>query len=158
MPFGALAGERDAKAELQPTKGVHVIVAGAPFAEGGEPKSGRRFHTAASARRRVFFVLPWQGQTLLGTTDTFCVEAADALKVTPPRNSILWTATTISSGRRWFGPTFVAGSPDCGPSCVPGPTIRPPVTHEFRIIDGPGPLLSVAGGKWTTYRHMADHH
>jgi glycerol-3-phosphate dehydrogenase len=29
-------------------------------------------------------------------------------------------------------------------------------SREYKLIDGPQGLLSIAGGKWTTYRHMAE--
>ena len=152
-----LAGEKEAGPELQPTKGVHVIVSGRPYAAGGEPRS---FDTAFTLLHphdgRVFFVLPWMGQTLLGTTDTFCDETADALIVTPAEEQYL-----LDGYNFYFQPALdrkeirgrFAGLRPLLRSKSDDPSAR---SREFRIIEGPRQLLSVAGGKWTTYRHMAE--
>jgi len=152
-----LAGERQAEAELQPTKGVHVIVAGAPFSAGGEPSSKNTAFTLLHPQDgRVFFVLPWQGQTLLGTTDSFCDDPADALKVTREEEQYL-----LDGYNHHFEPSLklsdirgrFAGLRPLLRSKPSEPSAR---SREFRIIEGPGNLISVAGGKWTTYRHMAE--
>jgi glycerol-3-phosphate dehydrogenase len=152
-----LAGENSAARQLQPTKGVHVIIAGAPYAEGGEPHCR---HTAFTLLHpedgRVFFVLPWQGRTLLGTTDTFCDMQADALTVTALEEQYL-----LDGYNHFFRPPLgridirgrFAGLRPLLRSAANDPSAR---SREFRIIEGPGGLLSVAGGKWTTYRHMAE--
>jgi glycerol-3-phosphate dehydrogenase len=152
-----LAGERDAPPELQPTKGVHVILRGTPFAAGGEPRSRATGFTLLHPQDgRVFFVLPWQGHTLLGTTDTFCDEPADSLTVTPTEEQYL-----LDGYNNYFSPPLTladvrgrfAGLRPLLRSAPDQPSAR---SREFKIIEGPGHLLSVAGGKWTTYRHMAE--
>src|SRR5262245_47766544 len=67
-----LAGAADGP-HLQPTKGVHLV---AP--DRGLPAALLLLHPADG---RVFFVIPWLGKTLVGTTDTFA-ERPDALTVT----------------------------------------------------------------------------
>lgn len=85
-----MAGDLDSTPALQPTKGVHAIVAGTPFAEGGEPLSHRTGFTLLHPEDgRAFFVLPWQGHTLLRTTDTFCDDPGDALRVTQTEKQYL---------------------------------------------------------------------
>src|SRR5262249_46688940 len=59
---------------LRPTKGVHLVAPGRCLTAGLlllHPRDGR-----------VFFVLPWLGKTLLGTTDTDCGEGPDVLTIT----------------------------------------------------------------------------
>ncbi|MEK7765340.1 MAG: FAD-dependent oxidoreductase, partial [bacterium] len=56
-----LAG-RAGSAVLRPTKGVHLVY--------GEALVRHALILRARKDGRVFFVLPWQGLTLLGTTDT----------------------------------------------------------------------------------------
>jgi glycerol-3-phosphate dehydrogenase len=152
-----LAGVGDMPAELQPTKGVHLIVAGTPFADGGELRSRQTgFTLLHPADGRVFFVLPWLGHTLLGTTDTFCDQPADALIVTPDEEQYL-----IDGYNHHFQPPLArsdirgrfAGLRPMLRSAPHDPSAR---SREFQIIEGPHGLLSVAGGKWTTYRHMAE--
>jgi glycerol-3-phosphate dehydrogenase len=152
-----MAGNLDSAPALQPTKGVHVIVAGTSFADGGEPLSRRTGFTLLHPEDgRVFFVLPWQGHTLLGTTDTFCDEPGDALSVSQAEKQYL-----LNGYNQHFSPPLgladirgqFAGLRPLLRSRPNDPSSR---SREFRIIEGPGGLLSVAGGKWTTYRHMAE--
>ncbi len=59
---------------LRPTKGVHLVV----------PDRGLRaaFLLLHPDDGRVFFVIPWLGKTLIGTTDTDCQAAPEELIVT----------------------------------------------------------------------------
>ncbi len=69
-----LAGD-DSGPLLRPTKGVHLIAA-----DRGLSAAFLLLHPADG---RVFFVIPWLGKTLLGTTDTACDDSPDGLDVTP---------------------------------------------------------------------------
>ena len=105
---------------------------------------------------RVLFCIPWLGATLVGTTDTpighadlephaleseidFIIEAAaEYLTERPTRKDIL----SLFSGIR----PLVKGAAKNTASLSRGHTIE---------IDEAG-LLTVTGGKWTTYRRMAE--
>lgn len=151
------AGTNFVESALQPTKGIHIILAGTPFADGGEPLSRTTAFTLLHpSDGRVFFVLPWMGHTLLGTTDSNCDESADALTVTPIEEQYL-----LDGYNHYFQPSFdrsairgrFAGLRPLLRSDANDPSAR---SREFRIIEDPNGLLSVAGGKYTTYRHMAE--
>src|SRR5204863_3280178 len=60
---------------LRPTKGVHVVAPGRGLSAA--------FLLLHPADGRVFFVLPWMGKTLLGTTDADSDEPPDRLHVAP---------------------------------------------------------------------------
>jgi glycerol-3-phosphate dehydrogenase len=142
-----LAGDASAP-HLRPTKGVHLIA----------PDRGLRsaFLLLHPADGRVFFVLPWQGKTLIGATDTVCDDSPDALTVTPEDrayllaghnhffSSQLGEADILNS---FAGLRPLVYSKNGDPSSLP---------REFRLIASPSGLLSVAGGKYTTYRAMAE--
>src|SRR5581483_6043901 len=68
-----LAGDEDGP-HLRPTKGVHLV---AP--DRGLTSAFLLLHPRDG---RVFFVIPWLGKTLLGTTDTECDQPPDAVRVT----------------------------------------------------------------------------
>jgi glycerol-3-phosphate dehydrogenase len=133
---------------LQPTKGVHLVAEDLGFRAALlllHPSDGR-----------VFFVLPWQGKTLVGTTDTPCDESADALTVTAQDRAYL-----LAGYNHFFSPplgdsavlnTFVGLRPLIR-SKREAPSARP---REFRIFTSRSGLMSVAGGKLTTYRGMAE--
>lgn len=106
---------------------------------------------------RVLFCIPWHGYTLVGTTDTpiespelepraleaeigFVLETAGKyLKPKPMREDIL----SVFAGIR---PLVRDSSRKNTASLSRGHTIE---------IDNSG-LLTITGGKWTTYRHMAE--
>jgi glycerol-3-phosphate dehydrogenase len=152
-----LAGEQQAAPELQPTKGVHIIVAGTPYADGGEPLSRETAFTLLHPRDgRVFFVLPWFGHTLVGTTDTFFDMAADSLTVTPAEEDYLVEGFNhffrLKLRREDIRGRF-AGLRPLLRSAPDDPSSR---SREYKLIEGPRTLLSIAGGKWTTYRHLSE--
>ncbi len=106
---------------------------------------------------RVLFCIPWHGRTLVGTTDTpiteadlepkaleseidFVLETAGQYLTTKPtRRDVL----SIFTGIR---PLVRSGADRNTASLSRGHTIE---------IDASG-LLTITGGKWTTYRHMAE--
>jgi glycerol-3-phosphate dehydrogenase len=133
---------------LQPTKGVHLIV----------PDRGlsAAFLLLHPADGRVLFVIPWLGRTLLGTTDTLADEPPDALTVTPQEVDYL-----LQAHNHFFAPALGPGdvlSSFAGlrPLIRSRPRAPSALTREFRVWASPSGLLSVAGGKYTTYRRMAE--
>src|SRR5262245_49350145 len=133
---------------LQPTKGVHLIAA-----ERGLSAAFLLLHPADG---RVFFVIPWLGKTLLGTTDTTCDDSPDELAVLPAEVEYLLAGfnhyfTPPLSAPRVFG-SFAGLRP-----LIRARTGEPSdLSREFQIHTSPSGLLTVAGGKYTTYRHMAE--
>jgi glycerol-3-phosphate dehydrogenase len=133
---------------LEPTKGVHLVAPGRGLTAA--------FLLLHPVDGRVLFVIPWMGKTLLGTTDTHEQSGPDDLSVTDEEVAYL-----LDAHNHYFDPpllkrdvlgAFVGLRPllrsrSREPSAVP---------REFRLFSSPSGLLSVAGGKYTTYRHMAE--
>jgi glycerol-3-phosphate dehydrogenase len=142
-----LAGE-DGGPVLRPTKGVHLVVPDLGL--------GAAFLLLHPADGRVFFVIPWMGKTLLGTTDTLCDEPPEGLAVTPGEVAYL-----LEGYNHHFAPGLQA-SDVLGAFAGLRPLLRSrpgepsALSREFRLFASPSGLLSVAGGKYTTYRHMAE--
>ena len=142
-----LAGET-AEALLAPTTGVHLIAPGRGL--------GSAFLLLHPRDGRVFFVLPWLGKTLIGTTDRDLGGPADEATVTDKDVDYL-----LEGHNHHFRPALSHG--DLLGSFV---GIRPLLrsrpdepsarSREWKLITGPTGLISVAGGKWTTYRLMAE--
>lgn len=136
---------------VAPSQGVHLVVP-------------RRFlpgsHAVLVPRTndgRILFMLPWGGHTLLGTTDTarsdlplepvpgeaeidFILSTAARYLAAPPTRDDI---TSMWAGLR---PLVRAGADM--------PTRA--VSREHAIRMSPGGLLTITGGKWTTYRRMAE--
>lgn len=104
---------------------------------------------------RVSFAIPWDGLLLLGTTDTAFDPARDDLDVTPAEE-----AQILAEAGRALPPEVVR--PDAvrarfaGLRVLPltdGATAR--ASREVTLTRGPAGMVSVAGGKLTTYRVIA---
>ncbi len=151
-----LAGDESGP-HLQPTKGVHLVLADVGLRDAFlllHPDDGR-----------VFFVIPWHpgvppgagpAHTLIGTTDTLCDEPPDALTVTAADVEYL-----LRGYNHHFAPPLradaVLGSfVGLRPLIRARPGAPSALSREFAVFESPSGLLSVAGGKYTTYRHIAE--
>ncbi len=142
-----LAGDASGP-HLQPTKGIHLL---APARHGAAA-----FLLLHPRDDRVFFVLPWYGRTLLGTTDTFPESGPDDLRVRPEEIAYL-----LEGYDHYFTPGLTSGElvgsfAGLRPLIQQRPGAPSSLSREYRLFDSPGGLVSVAGGKYTTFRQMAE--
>jgi glycerol-3-phosphate dehydrogenase len=133
---------------LQPTKGVHLLVA-------ERPNQGALL-LLHPADGRVFFVIPWMHKTLIGTTDTLTDESPDSLTVTATEIAYL-----LEGFNRYFNPPLhegdVLGSfAGLRPLMRSRPGEPSSLSREYRVVESQSGLISVAGGKYTTFRRMAE--
>ncbi len=136
-----------------PSRGTHIVV-------------GREFFPSDSALiipktddGRVLFAVPWMGRVILGTTDT--PQDDFPLDPRPTRQDIAFILDT--AGR------YLVRKPGLGDIKSAWAGLRPLVRHsgedpsntkrisrEHTILVSPRGLVTVTGGKWTTYRAMAE--
>ncbi|MDH3546921.1 MAG: FAD-dependent oxidoreductase, partial [Gammaproteobacteria bacterium] len=136
------------------TKGSHIIVG--PFA--GAPHDA--FYVEASADGRPFFVIPWNGLYLIGTTDIRY--DGDLAEIRASREEVDYL---LNETNRVFPNADLKVSDIhyayAGVRPLPrrekGPessiTRRHIIKKNRRIARG---LISIIGGKLTTYRHLAE--
>ncbi len=108
---------------------------------------------------RVMFAIPWHGHTLVGTTDTpidgpsiepmaqeqeieFVLETTGQYLSRPPRRQDI---LSVFAGIR---PLVRAGGSDSSNTSA--------LSRDHVIHIDPSGMLTIVGGKWTTYRHMAE--
>ncbi len=106
---------------------------------------------------RVMFAIPWHNHTLVGTTDTAIPAATlEPVAFEHEIEFILKTASLYlaKSPTRADVLSVFAGIRPLVKSGDGGNTAALSRDHTIHI-DNNG-LLSIAGGKWTTYRHMAE--
>ena len=132
-----------ARASMRLSKGVHVVVDG-----GGD------WHAALTIphdKVRVSFAVPWEGMLLLGTTDTEHDGEPEALAVTEADVAqVLAEAAVAVDG---LGPPRATY---CGLRVLPGGDgATANAKRETVFSTGPSGMVSVAGGKLTTYRRIA---
>ena len=139
------------KPMISPSQGVHLVF-DRSFLPG---KSAIMVpHTSDG---RVLFAIPWHGHTLVGTTDT-AIPAA-TLDPSPIEEEIEFILKTAAEylhkppGRSDVLSVFTGIRPLVKASDS-GNTAALSRDHTIHI-DETG-LLNITGGKWTTYRHMAE--
>jgi len=141
-----------AKKRIKPSQGVHIVL-DKRFLNG--PHAIMVPHTTDG---RVLFAVPWNGYVVVGTTDTqmeetlvepvalekeieFILENAGAYMTTPPTRS---DVKSVFSGLR----------PLAAPDDDSAATKE--ISRHHKVIVSTSGLVSILGGKWTTYRKMAE--
>lgn len=144
--------DQDCKEIVAPSSGVHVILPGY-YSPG---KMG--LLDPSTSDGRVIFFLPWQGNTIAGTTDSPSKISANPL---PDEDSINWILHEI---RQYLSPEINVRRGDVLAAWSGiRPLVKDPkaknteslVRNHLVHISNSG-LLTCAGGKWTTYRQMAE--
>ena len=104
---------------------------------------------------RVLFVIPWHGHAVAGTTDT--PVDAPSLEPRPLEEEIEFVLETASRffvrppSRKDVLAVFVGLRP-----LVKGEGKTSALSRDHLIHVDTSGLLTITGGKWTTYRHMAE--
>ncbi len=136
---------------LRPTKGVHLAV----------PR-GRVGNTGALTLTspldgRVMFLLPWGDVTVIGTTDTDFAGAADDVgPLEPDVTYLLRSANAFFPDARLGTADVLAAWAGLRPLLRnDGAGSTAEVPREHRIVESGSGLITIAGGKLTTYRSMA---
>jgi glycerol-3-phosphate dehydrogenase len=140
-----------AKKMIAPSQGAHIIL-DRSFLPGTDA-----ILVPHTKDGRVMFALPWHGHTLVGTTDTAIDEAAlEPVALDQEVEFMLETAGLYLAKRPtkadilsvWAGvrPLVKAGD---------GKNTAALSRDHSVHIDQSG-LITIAGGKWTTYRNMAE--
>ncbi|MCB1085063.1 MAG: glycerol-3-phosphate dehydrogenase/oxidase [Chlamydiia bacterium] len=137
---------------VQPSQGVHIVL-DYTFLE-----SDTAILIPHTADGRVLFMVPWLGKVLVGTTDTpapdptlepipleeeidfILKESAKYLAKDPKRSDIL----SVFAGLR----------PLIAPEDAEKKTAA--ISRDHSIIVSDSALITIAGGKWTTYRKMGE--
>jgi glycerol-3-phosphate dehydrogenase len=106
---------------------------------------------------RVMFAIPWHGHTVVGTTDTPIVEATlEPAAMEQEIEFILQTAALYLEKKPTRADilSVFAGIRPLVRSGEAGNTAALSRDHTIRIENSG--MITICGGKWTTYRHMAE--
>lgn len=152
----AQASGKPAASLIRASRGTHLVV------DRNFLPSERALLVPHTADGRVLFAIPWQGKVLLGTTD---VAAADLCLEPQPDDAeidyILREAgryLQVPPARKDIRSAWAGLRPLVNPAAghdgkpVPGTS---GISREHSIEIRSSGLVTVAGGKWTTYRAMA---
>lgn len=139
---------------LRPTKGVHIVVDAAKLRV---PHAIVCFHPTDG---RVLFALPWGERTYIGTTDTDYEGDPGDVAATSEDIDYLINASNAyfpdnELTRDDVISTWAGLRPLVAPPSDDGEVAESQVSREHQILVGHNGLVSIAGGKLTTYRRMA---
>ncbi|MEI6035598.1 MAG: glycerol-3-phosphate dehydrogenase/oxidase [Verrucomicrobiae bacterium] len=145
----------DPKAQraIQPSQGVHLVF-DRSFLQGDSA-----IMVPHTDDGRVLFVIPWHGKVLVGTTDT-AMETADI----EPRAMKEEIGFILRNAARYLAR---APKEEDILSVFAGqrPLVRPPgkdggatkaISRNHEVLVSDSGLVTIVGGKWTTYRKMAE--
>jgi len=137
---------------IRPSQGVHVVL------DNSFLQSSSAIMIPKTDDGRVLFAIPWYGKVVVGTTDTpldtvtleptaldeeidFILRTAGKYLIKPPGRE---DVKCIFAGLR-----PLAANPD-------NPEATKEVSRRHKITLSSSGLLSIIGGKWTSYRRMAE--
>ena len=152
-PAHQAAGGHAVRPMVAPSQGVHLVV-DRDFLPGD-----RALMVPKTGDGRVLFAVPWLGKVILGTTDTprgdlarepmpfaqeveFILREAGRYLQRPP------TRADVRSV--WVGLRPLVKPPDDAGSKTQA------LSREHTVLTSRSGLVTVTGGKWTTYRAMAE--
>lgn len=146
------ASQKSKDAIVQPSQGAHVVLPKRfwPYAEA--------LLVPKTADGRVLFAVPWLGKVVVGTTDT-AVDAAEQEPV-PFEQEIDFILQEAGKylqqqpSREDVLSTWAGLRPLVQPQSDAGGTAS--ISREHTVEVAASGLVTVVGGKWTTYRSMAD--
>ena len=145
---------RTAKRFVGGTKGSHIVVD--PF--NGAPKDA--FYVEAEADGRPFFIIPWNDQYLIGTTDIRYDDSLDNIRASRAEvDYLIWetnrvfpeASLTVADINYAYAGVRPLPYREKGPESAI--TRRHIIKVNRKIAKG---LVSIIGGKLTTYRHLAE--
>lgn len=141
----------DATPMISPSQGIHLVFPGRFLS------SDHAIMVPHTRDGRVMFAIPWHGHTVVGTTDTPIQQSSlDPLPFEEEIDFILETSAQYldqAPSREDVLSVFVGIRPlvKAGDG---GNTAALSRDHSIKIEDSG--LVTITGGKWTTYRHMAE--
>ena len=104
---------------------------------------------------RVVFLIPWRGRVLVGTTDTACDVTDDPVASADDIAFLLSHAARVLERTPALGDVKSAFA-GLRPLLARGSGATASLSRDHRVFVSPRGLVTIAGGKWTTYRSMAE--
>lgn len=148
-----LMDEPQAPRVVQPSQGVHLVF-DRDFLQGDSA-----IMVPHTDDGRVLFVIPWHGKVLVGTTDT----AMEKAEIEPHaldeevgfilRNAARYLAR--DPGEKDILSIFAGQRPLVRPPGKDGAATKA-ISRNHEVLVSNSGLVTIVGGKWTTYRKMAE--
>ena len=140
----------DAEPVLRPSRGSHVVL----------PRAALPGDAAVLVPKtddgRVLFAIPWLGRVLIGTTDVPVEAASDDPRPTGEEVDYLLRHASRYLDAPLGQGDVLARFAGLRPLVAAKGATTKALSREHALLASPSGLVTITGGKWTTYRRMAD--
>ncbi len=136
---------------VYPSQGIHLVIDAKHF------KGTNALMIPKTDDGRVLFAVPWQGKVVVGTTDTH-VDHIDAEPL-PLAEEIIFLLDHFNRycnaqlTKQDVLSVFVGLRPLVKAA---GTTVSSMLSRDHTLVVSPSKMVTITGGKWTTYRKMAE--
>ncbi|MBV9257299.1 MAG: glycerol-3-phosphate dehydrogenase/oxidase [Ktedonobacteraceae bacterium] len=146
----ALTGE-ESQIQVEPSKGVHLVLSQADLKLGNSA-----IVLPETEDKRILFIVPWESRAIFGTTDTGSGDLDSPVATQEDIRYLLKYLNrylSVNLTEENIVSTYAGYRPLVKPRRANRTTAKLSRTHA--VIEGPSGLVTITGGKLTTYRRMA---
>jgi glycerol-3-phosphate dehydrogenase len=118
--------------------------------------SGKAMMIPRTSDGRVLFAIPWHGATVVGTTDEPVDRASVEPRALTVERTFLLEHIAKYFGRRPSGDEILSVWSGLRPLVKQGGGATSKLSRDHTILVSKTGLVTVTGGKWTTYRRMGE--
>lgn len=143
--------EPQSERKVRPAKGTHILIPRSRV----PTDTALLFESAARDGRSLFFI-PWYEGTIIGTTDTDFQGEIDSPRASQEDiDYIISSAARIFPDAKLTHDDILSSYAGLRPLIDEGNKSTKDISREHRTFESDSGLISIAGGKLTTYRRMA---
>lgn len=147
-----LDGRKKSGLKVVPSQGVHIVL------DASFLKSDKALMIPKTSDGRVLFAIPWHNKVVVGTTDTLIKKPSFEPKALDQEIEFILRTTsqylTKIPKKSDVLSVFAGLRPLVAPDGNKKNTKE--ISRGHRILESESGLLSILGGKWTTYRKMGE--
>jgi glycerol-3-phosphate dehydrogenase len=143
----------DAKApkKLRPSKGIHIVTPSEKF------QNQTAVLIPSIGERRFLFVIPWHGRTVIGTTDADYEGDLDEPKASSEEvDRVVQSAALAFPDANLSGKDVISSFAGLRPLIKADHQSTKELSRKEEIFEDEAGLITITGGKLTTWRRMAE--
>jgi glycerol-3-phosphate dehydrogenase len=137
--------------KLRPSKGIHVVTPSEKF------QNQTAVLIPSLGERRFLFVIPWQGRTVIGTTDTdYDGNMDEPLAEAGEVNRVMASAARAFPAAKLSADDVISAFAGLRPLLGGDKQSTKELSRKEEIFEDESGLITITGGKLTTWRRMAE--
>lgn len=141
----------NASSKLRPSKGIHVVLPSERF------QNQTAVLIPSLGENRFLFVIPWQGRTIVGTTDADYSGDLDEPRAEPSEvGRVVQSAARAFPAAQLSSADVISTFAGLRPLIAADGESTKDVSRKEEIFENEHGLLTITGGKLTTWRRMAE--